>query len=129
MRPSNYREHLAGLLRSTPDVQRVEILESGPYPYALAVTVAGGEHRWQITGQLADGAKHSTPSPAVEGQPLSWRPVKASGAPDVWLAGVIGRSQPLDVERLSVWSAREGSGSTGVTVFFRNKERAFVRLI
>ena len=47
MRPLNYRDHLVDLLKRAPDVQRVEVLEGGPFPYALAATVAGRDHRWQ----------------------------------------------------------------------------------
>ena len=128
MRPADYRDHLVDLLKNSPDVQRVEVPDGGPYPYALTATVAGKDHRWQIIGQLADGAKHDTPSTPVEGQPPAWTDAPVSAAPDAWLAGVIGRSEPVDVERLKVWSADPAKSSAGVTVFFRNGERAFVRL-
>ncbi len=129
MRPAEYRDHLVDLLKNTSDVQRVEVLEDGPYPYALAATVAGKERRWQVIGQLADGAKHETPTAAVEGQPPAFQAAPVSAAPDAWLAGVIGQAEPVDTERIDVWSAREGKDSTGLTVFFRNGERAFVRLV
>lgn len=128
MRPAEYRDHLVDLLKNAPDVQRVEVLENGPYPYALAATVAGKERRWQIIGQLADGAKHDVVTPSVEGEPPAWSEASVSASPDAWLAGVVGRSEPADVERLDVWSAG-GRDSQGVTVFFRNGERAFVRLV
>ena len=129
MRPADYRNHLVDLLRNTPDVQQASVLESGPYPYALSATVAGRERRWQVIGQLADGAKHDVPTAAVEGQPPTFTEAPVSGAPDAWLASVVGRSEPVDVERLEVWSAREGKDSAGVTVHFWNGERAFVRLV
>lgn len=128
MRPADFRDHLVDLLKQSPEVQQVAVPEGGPHPYALAATVAGKEQRWQIIGQLADGAKHDTATPVVEGQPPAWTDAPVSAAPDAWLAGVIGRSEPVDVERLKVWSAEEGKSSAGVTVFFRNGERAFVRL-
>lgn len=128
MRPAEFRDHLLDLFKNTPDVQRVEVLEGGKHPYALAATVAGREQRWQVIGQLADGAKHETPTAAVEGQPPAWIEAPATGAPDAWLASVVGRSEPADVERLKVWSADPAKTSAGVTVFFRNGERAFVRL-
>lgn len=128
MRPLDYRNHLVDLLKNAPDVQRVEVPDGGPYPYALTATVAGKERRWQVMGQLADGAKHDTPTAPVEGQPPAWMDAPVSAAPDAWLAGVIGRSEPADVERLKVWSADPAKSSAGVTVFFRNGERAFVRL-
>jgi hypothetical protein len=118
MRPAEYRDYLLDLLKNTPDVQRVQVWEDGPYPYALIVSVGGREQRWQVVGQLADGAKHETPTAAAS----------ASGAPDAWLASVIGGAEPVDTERIEVLSVREGSSQTGVTVFFRNGERAFLRL-
>jgi len=127
MRPLEYRDYLVDLLKNSPDVQRVEVLENGPYPYALAATAAGREQRWQVIGQLADGAKHSDATPSVEGQPPSFTAAPVGGAADAWLAGVIGAAEPVDTERIEVWSSRKGA-SQGLTVFFRNGERAFVRL-
>lgn len=128
MRPAEYRDYLVDLLKNSSDVQRVEVLESGPYPYALAATVAGRERRFQVIGQLADGAKHDTATPAVEGQPPAYSAAPVTAAPDAWLAGVIGAAEPVDTERIEVWSSRKDAGSQGLTVFFRNGERAFVRL-
>lgn len=128
MRPAAYRDHLVGLLRNTPDVLKASAVEGGPYPYALSVTVAGRDQRWQVIGQLADGAKHDIPTPAVTAGPPSFAPAPLGGAPDAWLAGVIGVSEPADTERLDVWSAREGKAA-GLTVFFHNGERAFLRLV
>ena len=129
MRPADFRDHLVDLLKNSPEVQQVAVPESGPHPYALAATVAGKEQRWQVIGQLADGAKHDQPTAPVAGQPPAWTDAPVSASPDAWLAGVVGRSEPADVDRLEVWSAREGRASRGLTVFFRNGERAFVRLV
>ncbi|MEV5432738.1 hypothetical protein [Streptomyces sp. NPDC052701] len=129
MRPLDYRDYLVDLLKNSPDVQRVEVLENGPYPYALAATVAGREQRWQVIGQLADGAKHDNTTPPVQGQPPAFVAAPATAAPDAWLAGVIGSAEPVDTERIEVWSTREDNNAQGLTVFFRNSERAFVRLI
>lgn len=129
MRPLNYRDHLVDLLKRAPDVQRVEVLEGGPFPYALAATVAGRDHRWQVTGQLADGAKHDHPTAPVEGRPPSWEAAPVTAAPDAWLAGVIGAAEPTDTERIDVWSAGKDRKDPGLTVFFRNGERAFLRLL
>ncbi|MEU6885596.1 hypothetical protein ABZ918_10360 [Streptomyces viridosporus] len=125
----DYRDYLVDLLKNSPDVQRVEVLENGPYPYALAATVAGREQRWQVIGQLADGAKHDNVTPPIEGQPPAFATAPVTGAPDAWLAGVIGSAEPVDTERVEVWSTREGKNAQGLTVFFRNSERAFVRLV
>lgn len=128
MRPAEFRDYLVDQLKNSSDVQRVQVLEDGPFPYALIASVGGREQRWQVIGQLADGAKHGTPTAAVNGGPPAWSAAPVSGAPDAWLAGVIGGAEPVDVERLEVWSAREGSDQMGVTVFFHNGERAFLRL-
>lgn len=126
MRPAAYRDHLVDLLKNTPDVQRVEVLDNGPYPFALAATVAGREHRWQVIGQLAEGAKHDTPTAPVHGQPAAFTTAPVTAAPDAWLGGVIGAMESPDTKTIDVWSAR-GKDSPGVTVFFHNGERAFVR--
>jgi hypothetical protein len=129
MRPREYRDCLVDVLKNAPDVQRVQVLEDGPYPYALAATVAGRELRWQVIGQLADGAKHDSPTPPVTAGPPAFKAAPVSAAADAWLAGAIGASEPADTERLEVWSAGGGKGGQGVTVFFHNGERAFVRLV
>lgn len=129
MRPADYRDYLVDLLKNSPDVQKVDVIEGGPYPYALAATAAGREQHWQVIGQLAEGAKHDHATPAVEGQPPAFVTAPVGGAADAWLAGVIGAAEPADTERIDVWSPRKGDGSQGLTVFFRNGERAFVRLV
>lgn len=128
MRPAEYRDYLVDLLKNSPDVQRVEVPDGGPHPYALSVTVAGRESRWQVIGQLAEGAKHGTPTAAVEGAPAAFVAAPASGALDAWLAGVIGAAESAETESISVWSLEEGR-KPGVTVVFRNGEKAFVRLV
>lgn len=128
MRPADFRDHLVDLLKNNPDVQRVEVPDGGPYPYALAATVAGKEHRWQVIGQLAEGAKHDTPTAPVHGQPAAWTNAPVTAAPDAWLGGVIGSVEAADTKQIDVWSVR-GNSSAGVTVFFHNGERAFVRLV
>ncbi|MFE2710570.1 hypothetical protein ACFXKI_00915 [Streptomyces mirabilis] len=128
MRPLDYRDFLVDVLKNTPTVQRVEVLESGKQPFALAATVGGRESRWQVIGQLADGAKHDTPTAPIQSGPPAFKAAPADAAPDAWLAGVIGAAEPADTERIEVWSAREGKQDAGLTVFFHNGERAFVRL-
>lgn len=129
MRPLEYRDYLVDVLKNTPDVQRVDVLEGGPYPYALTVTVAGREQRWQVIGQLADGAKHDSPTAPVRGAPAVFRSAPVAGAADAWLAGVVGAAESPDVRALDVWSEREGGKTVGVTVSFHNGERAYLRLI
>lgn len=128
MRPADYRDYLIDLLKNTPDVQKVDVIEGGPHPYALAASAGGREQRWQVIGQLADGAKHDTPTAPVNGGPPSFAPAPVTAAPDVWLGALIGAAEPADTEKIDVWSAG-GKTSAGVTVFFHNGERAFVRLL
>ena len=130
MRPLEFRDYLVDLLKNTPGVQRVEVLEGGKYPFALAATVGGRELRWQVIGQLAEGAKHATPTPPVQSGPPAFEAAPVGGAPDAWLAGVIGAAEPVDTERIEVWSTREGKkNDPGLTIFFHNGERAFIRLV
>ena len=128
MRPLEYRDFLIDVLKNTPDVQKVDVIEGGPHPYALAVTVAGREQRWQVIGQLAEGAKHDTPTAPVHGTPAPFQAAPVAGPADAWLAGVIGAAESPDTKALEIWSSREGRESTGVTVSFHNGERAFLRL-
>ncbi|MFD5798635.1 hypothetical protein ACFWIO_34915 [Streptomyces diastatochromogenes] len=117
------------VLKNTPDVGMVDRIEGGPHPYALTVTVAGREQRWQVIGQLAEGAKHDTPTAAVHGAPAAFKEAPVGGAPDAWLGGVIGAAESPDTKSIDVWSAREGGQSTGLTVSFHNGERAFLRYV
>lgn len=127
MRPAEFRDYLVDLLKNSSDVQRVEVLDNGPYPYALAATVAGREHRFQVIGQLAEGAKHDTPTAPVHGQPAPFAVAPVTAAPDAWLGGVIGASEAPDTRQIDVWSAREGGKNVGLTIFFHNGEKAYVR--
>jgi hypothetical protein len=129
MRPAEYRDYLVDLLQRTPGVQGAKAVEGGPYPFALAVSAGGREQRWQIIGQLADGARHDSPTAAVQGGPPAFKAAPLDAAPDAWLAGAIGAAEPADTERLDVWSVREGDRDPGVTVYFHNGERAFLRAV
>jgi hypothetical protein len=127
MRPLQYRDYLVDLLQRTPGVQGAKALEGGPYPFALTVNVGGREQRWQVIGQLADGARHDNPTAAVQAGPPAYTAVPVTAAPDAWLAGVIGAAEPADTARFDVWSARDRG--PGVTVHFHNGERAFLRAL
>ncbi|MFE7954357.1 hypothetical protein [Streptomyces sp. NPDC057413] len=129
MRPVEYRDYLVDLLKNTPGVQNVDVIENGPHPFALTATVGGRERRWQVIGQLAEGAKHDTDTTEVTATPPAYQAAAADAAPDAWLAGVIGAAEPADTDRIEVWSSREKGQQHGLTVFFHNGERAFVRLI
>jgi hypothetical protein len=128
MRPLEYRDYLVSVLKDVSGVQHVKAVENGPYPFAVIATVAGRDLRWQVIGQLADGAKQGV-SP-VRGAPPGFTVAPVTGPPDAWLASVIGGAEPTDTERIDVWSSREPQPpSQGLTVSFFNGERVFVRLV
>ncbi|MFF2845910.1 hypothetical protein ACFVT5_06230 [Streptomyces sp. NPDC058001] len=133
MRPDVFRDYLIDVAKNAPGVQRVQPLQEvgeERYPYGVAVTAAGRETRWQITGQLADGEKSENPAADIEGQPAAFTPGDP-GTPDAWLAGVIGAAESPQIAKLDVWSQREANRADhiGCTVFFHNTARAFVRKI
>ncbi|MEU1152658.1 hypothetical protein ABZ369_06515 [Streptomyces sp. NPDC005918] len=131
MRPQAFQDFAADLLKNAPDVQRVQTLaEAGDdqHPYGLALTVAGREVRWQMHGQLAEGAKHEPVTAAVAGAPAPFQAAPVAAAPDAWLAGVIGAAESPEIASLDVWSAREDGGDQhGVTITWHNGERTFIR--
>ncbi|MFI1677081.1 hypothetical protein [Streptomyces sp. NPDC020607] len=131
MRPAAFQDFAIDVLKNTADVQRVQTLaEAGEtkYPSGLVLTVAGREIRWQVYGQLAEGAKHEPPTAAVQGAPAPFEAAPVTAAPDAWLAGVIGAAESPEIATVDVWSAREGSeGQHGVTITWHNGERTFVR--
>ncbi|MEU9310898.1 hypothetical protein [Streptomyces sp. NPDC048256] len=127
MQPLDYRDHLLDVLKNSPDVQRVQVPEGTPYPYPLAVTVAGRDQLWQIMGQSADGAQKGKPTAPVHGDPAAWTTAPVTAAPDAWLGGVVGATEATDTRKIDVWTAR-GKQNPGLTVFFHNGEKAFVRL-
>ncbi|MCE7053033.1 hypothetical protein, partial [Streptomyces purpurascens] len=94
-----------------------------------AVTAGTREVRWQITGQLADGEKHDTPTAEVEGSPAAWTDTTVQDGGEEWLAAAIGRAEFPQIAKIERWSIREGANPNkhGVTVFFHNGARAFVR--
>ncbi|WJV49891.1 hypothetical protein [Streptomyces flavofungini] len=134
MRPTEFCEIAADLLKNSPDVQGVQTLtEVGDtkHPYGLAITVAGREQRWQFIGQLADGAKHDIPTPAVLAQPAPFKTSPVEGAPDAWLAGVIGAAESPELKSIEVWSIREGAhpDQVGCTLRWHNGEQTYLRKI
>ncbi|MEU6124105.1 hypothetical protein [Streptomyces sp. NPDC047123] len=132
MRPAAFQDYAIDLFKNAADVQRVQTLaEAGDtqHPYGLALTVAGRDTRWQVIGQLAEGAKHDAVTAPVEGTPASFEAAPVTGAPDAWLASVIGAAESPEIASLDVWSAREGSDGHGVTIGWHNGEKTFVRKI
>ncbi|MFE1949996.1 hypothetical protein ACFW9D_05940 [Streptomyces sp. NPDC059524] len=129
MRAPEFRDYLLDLLKNTPGVQAADRLEDGKHPYAVRVTAGGREQRWQILQQLAEGAKHDTPTAPVTGTPAAFVEAPLDGPADAWLGGAIGAGGSDQVQQITVWSTREGDSSTGVTVLFHNGERAFLRAL
>ncbi|MEU2879181.1 hypothetical protein [Streptomyces sp. NPDC007070] len=132
MRPDRFQDFLIDVAKNTPGVTRVQTLEEvgdTKHPFGIAVTLGGREVRWQITGQLADGEKHDTPTAEVDGQPAAWTDTSVQDGGEEWLAAVIGRTESTKIAKIDRWSAREGTAQVGVTVFFHNGARAFVRRI
>ncbi|MFI1734061.1 hypothetical protein ACH40E_33580 [Streptomyces acidicola] len=133
MRPERFQAFAIDLLKNTPGVTRVQTLADvgdTKHPYGVAVTAADGESRWQVIGQLAEGAKHDVVTPAVQGAPAPFQAAPANGRPaDAWMAGAIGAAESPEARRIEVWSIREGNrpDHVGLTVFFHNGERVFVR--
>ncbi|MGA4841268.1 hypothetical protein [Streptomyces sp. G45] len=134
MRPAEVQDFVADILKNHGDVQRVQTLADvgeTKHPYGLVLTMGGRETRWQIIGQLAEGAKHDVPTPPVEGQPATAEAAPSGGAPDAWLAGVLATAESPEIRKFEVWSAHEGArpDHVGVTIFWHNDEKTFVRKI
>ncbi|MGJ5897509.1 hypothetical protein DF268_35380 [Streptomyces sp. V2] len=131
MRPARFQAWLIDTFKNTPGVGRVQTLaEAGDskHPFGVAVTRDGKEERWQITHQLAEGEKHEHAEAPVTDTPFS-APVPDAGAEsDKWLVGVIGAADNPEIARVERWADRpEASSQAGVTVFFHNGSRGFVR--
>jgi hypothetical protein len=134
MRIKPFQEFLLGTLKTMPGVTKVQTLEEAgdtQHPCGVAATVGGRETHWQITGQLADGEKHDTPAADVDGQPAAWTDTTVQDGGEEWLAAAIGRAESTKIARIERWSTREGTRPDylGVTVFFHNGAKAFVRKI
>ncbi|WP_329423968.1 hypothetical protein [Streptomyces sp. NBC_01268] len=132
MRPQRFTDYVLDLTKNTPGVTRVQTLaEAGDtkHPFGLAITATGRETRWQVTGQLPDGAKHEgfadtsvtgTPAPAM-GDPA------AADSPEAWFAAVLAAAECAEIATIERWSTAENPTSQGVTVGFHNGARVFVR--
>ncbi|WP_308114858.1 hypothetical protein [Streptomyces sp. ISL-12] len=101
------------------------------YPFGFVVAVGSNEVQWQVTGQLADGEKHDTPTADVDGGPAPWTDSTVQDGGEEWLAAVIGRAEAPQIAAIARWSTKEGSrpDHVGVTVTFHNGAKAFVRRI
>ncbi|MFD7997310.1 hypothetical protein [Streptomyces mexicanus] len=134
MRPDRFQDFAIDAIKNTPGVARVQTLEEAgvtKYPFGFAVTIGGSETRWQITGQLADGEKHDTPTAEVTGEPAAWTDTTVQDGGEEWLAAVIGRAESPQIASIERWTPRDGNNPNhiGLTVTFHNGARAFVRRI
>ena len=127
MRPNRFEAFLLDTLKNTPSITRVQTLaEAGDtkHPHGVAVTGPGGETRWQILGQLADGERHAHDEQPVEGQPAVWADAAPADGPVAFLAAAIGRAECPEIARIEPFKE---SASEGVICFFHNGARAYVR--
>jgi hypothetical protein len=134
LRAETFTEYLINHAANTPDVDRVQTLaEAGDttHPFGLAVHLGARQVRWQVTSQLAPGERHGAPAAEVEGEPAPWTDTDARDGGEEWLAAVIGRARSPRVARLERWSTRDPARAdrVGVTVFFHNGARVFVRFL
>ncbi|MFD9004448.1 hypothetical protein ACFV0T_26405 [Streptomyces sp. NPDC059582] len=126
-----FTDFLLDCVKNTPNVDGVQTLEEAGdtrHPFGLAVRIGGAEVRWQVTCQLADGEKHDSPTADVDGDPAPWTDTDVQDGGEEWLAAVIGRARSARVARIERWSTRD-SDRVGVTVYFHNGARAFVRCL
>lgn len=132
MRSRRFQAFALDALKNTPGVTQVQTLADAgdtKIPNGLAVTADGKESRWQIVGQLADGERHEHDEQPQQGTPATWAEPAPGDNAEGWFAAAIGRAESPEIERIERWSARDGErpDNQGVTVFFHNGARAFVR--
>ncbi|MGW6263320.1 hypothetical protein [Streptomyces sp. NPDC055085] len=134
MRPDSFVAFVIDCAKNSPGVARVQTLtEAGDtkHPCGFVVTVGSNEVHWQVTGQLADNEKHDNPTAEIDGTPAAWTDSTVQDGSEEWLAAVIGRADSPKIASIARWSTRKGvrPGHVGVTVFFHNGARAYVRRI
>ncbi|WP_446039476.1 hypothetical protein [Streptomyces sp. SID1121] len=133
MRPARFQDFTLDLAKNTPGVTRVQTLADAgdtTHPFGVAITNGDGEARWQIIGQLADGEKHEQPDVPVNGDPFGTWTEPKPGDHEGWLVAVLARAESPEIANIEPWSTRAGGKeSPGLTVFFHNGARAFVRKI
>ncbi|MBO0804262.1 MAG: hypothetical protein J2P25_14455 [Nocardiopsaceae bacterium] len=135
MRPGRFQDFAVDVLKNTPGTARVQTLADAgdtQHPFGLAVATERGESRWQIIGQLPDGGRHDTPDTPVEGTPApAGEGPRPGDAPEAWLAAAFAAAESPEVERIERWSTRDDGrpDHIGVTLFFHNSAKIFVRLL
>jgi hypothetical protein len=130
MRPERLQAFVLDTLKNTSGIVQARTLaEAGDskHPFGVAVVTSEGESRWQIVGQLADGERHTDKEQPVDGQPASWTDAAAGANAEAWLAAAIGRAESGEIARIQRWSVREGDSREGVTLYFHNGAKAYLR--
>ncbi|MBV7697725.1 hypothetical protein [Streptomyces sp. TRM70350] len=130
MRPERFQAFALDTLKNTQGTVQVQTLADAgdtKHPYGIAVTTAEGEARWQIVGQLADSERHDHGEQPVEGAPAAWTEAVPGDNPEGWLAAAIGKAESPEVARIDRWSVRDGDSRQGLTVYFHNGAKAYVR--
>ncbi|MEV6614279.1 hypothetical protein AB0N31_10725 [Streptomyces sp. NPDC051051] len=130
MRPRRLQDFVLDTLKNTAGALQVRTLaEAGDdkHPFGIAVSTADGEARWQIIGQLADGERHDHQEQPVEGEPAAWTDAVPGDSPEGWLAGAIGQARSPEIARIERWSTRDGKQEQGMTLYFHNGAKAYVR--
>jgi len=134
MRPERFQAFALDTLKNAGAARVQTLAQAGDtkHPFGVAVATMSGESRWQIMGQLADGERHDHNDTPVKGAPAAWQAAQSDGDPEAWLAGALGQAESPEIARIERWSVREGGEQTdrqGVTVYFHNGAKAFVRKI
>lgn len=132
MRPERFQDFAIDALKSTPGTTQAQTLQDAgetKYPFGFTVTTGDGEARWQIMGQLAEGERHDHQERPVEGSPAAWSDVTPGSNAEGWVAAAIGKAESPEIARIDRWSVRDGGNQQGMTIFFHNGARAFVRKI
>ncbi|MGW7366206.1 hypothetical protein ACWGI8_22900 [Streptomyces sp. NPDC054841] len=134
MRPTRFTDFVIDVVKNEPSAARVQTLaEAGDtkHPCGVAITTAGGEVRWQFTGQLPEGSKHEgfTDTP-VTGTPAPAGPApQTTDNPEAWFAALISHAEDPEISAVDRWSTQPDArpGLTGVTVNFHDGSRIFAR--
>lgn len=131
MRPARFEDWLINAVKKAPGADRVQTLaEAGDtkHPWGVAVTRGGREERWQITYRPAEGEKNEHAENVVEDTPYSSPAPQPTAPGDMWLAEAIGAAESPEIARVERWTDRPNPATqAGVTAFFHNGSRCFVR--
>ncbi|MEV7285574.1 hypothetical protein AB0O01_13575 [Streptomyces sp. NPDC093252] len=132
MRSRRFQAFVLDVLKNTPGATQVQTLADAgdtKHPCGVAVITQGDESLWQIVGQLADGERHDHEDQPGEGPLAEWAEAKPGDNAEGVLAAAIGRAESPEIARIERWSVREGErpGRQGLTVYFHNGSRAYMR--